>query len=262
MADARLRRPRRADPPAQRRPHADAVQPAAGGRRRPERRSTIARAIRDLIAGVSATAMAIAITIPRLGWNMEEGVFVGWLKQRRRDRPRRRSAVHPRGREGDPGHRGDRRRDPPDRRRRPRPPATVVAVGTVIGYLLGPGESEPVDAVDADSSRPSADGEWRAAAANGDRTPAATDRRDGAIGRGARRWRAGWRASWASTGRGSSAAAARAGSARSTSSPPHGPGSSPRTRGPADRRDDPSRSGRPAGRSPRGWSRAGRRRRP
>ena len=25
--------------------------------------------------------MAIAITIPRLGWNMEEGVFVGWLKQ-------------------------------------------------------------------------------------------------------------------------------------------------------------------------------------
>ena len=25
--------------------------------------------------------MAIAITIPRLGWNMEQGVFVGWLKQ-------------------------------------------------------------------------------------------------------------------------------------------------------------------------------------
>src|SRR5438094_251616 len=24
--------------------------------------------------------MAIPITIPRLGWNMEEGVFVGWLK--------------------------------------------------------------------------------------------------------------------------------------------------------------------------------------
>ena len=24
--------------------------------------------------------MAIAITIPRLGWNMDEGVFVGWLK--------------------------------------------------------------------------------------------------------------------------------------------------------------------------------------
>ena len=25
--------------------------------------------------------MAIAITIPRLGWNMDEGVFVGWLKR-------------------------------------------------------------------------------------------------------------------------------------------------------------------------------------
>ena len=25
--------------------------------------------------------MPIPITIPRLGWNMEEGVFVGWLKR-------------------------------------------------------------------------------------------------------------------------------------------------------------------------------------
>jgi pyruvate/2-oxoglutarate dehydrogenase complex dihydrolipoamide acyltransferase (E2) component len=25
--------------------------------------------------------MAVAITIPRLGWNMDEGVFAGWLKQ-------------------------------------------------------------------------------------------------------------------------------------------------------------------------------------
>src|SRR6267154_1813079 len=24
--------------------------------------------------------MAIPITVPRLGWNMEEGIFVGWLK--------------------------------------------------------------------------------------------------------------------------------------------------------------------------------------
>src|SRR5712691_7445877 len=24
--------------------------------------------------------MAIPITIPRLGWNMEEGIFLGWLK--------------------------------------------------------------------------------------------------------------------------------------------------------------------------------------
>ena len=25
--------------------------------------------------------MAIPITVPRLGWNMEEGAFAGWLKQ-------------------------------------------------------------------------------------------------------------------------------------------------------------------------------------
>ncbi len=25
--------------------------------------------------------MAIPITIPRLGWNMEEGIFLGWLKK-------------------------------------------------------------------------------------------------------------------------------------------------------------------------------------
>ena len=25
--------------------------------------------------------MAIPITIPRLGWNMEEGIFVGWLRR-------------------------------------------------------------------------------------------------------------------------------------------------------------------------------------
>src|SRR5690349_5816831 len=25
--------------------------------------------------------MAIAVTIPRLGWNMDEGVFAGWIKQ-------------------------------------------------------------------------------------------------------------------------------------------------------------------------------------
>ncbi|MFO0965363.1 MAG: lipoyl domain-containing protein [Gemmataceae bacterium] len=24
--------------------------------------------------------MAIPITVPRLGWNMEQGVFAGWLK--------------------------------------------------------------------------------------------------------------------------------------------------------------------------------------
>lgn len=85
--------------------------------------------------------MAIAITIPRLGWSMEEGVFVGWLK-----------------REGEPVRVGDpifslegekatqdvesvdegTLRIPPDA---PSPGQTVL-VGTIIGYLLQADESE------------------------------------------------------------------------------------------------------------------------
>ena len=38
----------------------------------------IARAIRELVGGV--TAVPIPITVPRLGWNMEHGTFVEWLK--------------------------------------------------------------------------------------------------------------------------------------------------------------------------------------
>ena len=45
-----LRRSRRADPPAQRRVHADAVQPVAGSRRRPHPRDASPQAIRDLAA--------------------------------------------------------------------------------------------------------------------------------------------------------------------------------------------------------------------
>ncbi len=75
------------------------------------------------------------------------------------------------------------------------------------------------------------------------------------------------RASWASTGRGSTAAAAPAGFARSTSSRPRRHEaivrrSSSRGRTSLRYRGGPSRSGRRAGRSPRGWSRAGGRRRP
>src|SRR5690349_17130594 len=40
----------------------------------------IARAVRELIREWPA-AMAIEIAIPRLGWNMDEGVFVGWLRR-------------------------------------------------------------------------------------------------------------------------------------------------------------------------------------
>lgn len=84
--------------------------------------------------------MAIAITIPRLGWTMEQGVFAGWFKQ-----------------DGDAVKIGDRLfslesdkatdevealdggvlRIPPDG---PQPGATV-RVGLVIGFLLQPGEA-------------------------------------------------------------------------------------------------------------------------
>src|SRR5216683_1400020 len=85
--------------------------------------------------------MAIPVTIPRLGWNMEEGVFVGWLKH-----------------DGDPIKTGDALfslesekatediecldsgtlRIPPGSPKSGDP----VKVGDVIGYLLLPGESD------------------------------------------------------------------------------------------------------------------------
>src|SRR5258706_3073881 len=33
------------------------------------------------ICATSETTMLIQITVPRLGWTMEEGTFVGWLKR-------------------------------------------------------------------------------------------------------------------------------------------------------------------------------------
>jgi pyruvate dehydrogenase E2 component (dihydrolipoamide acetyltransferase) len=86
--------------------------------------------------------MAHPITVPRLGWTMEEGTFVQWLKQ-----------------EGEPVKAGEQLfilegekaaqevesidsgilRIPPDA---PQPGATV-AVGALLGYLLGPGEATP-----------------------------------------------------------------------------------------------------------------------
>jgi pyruvate dehydrogenase E2 component (dihydrolipoamide acetyltransferase) len=86
--------------------------------------------------------MAVEITVPRLGWNMEEGVFVGWLKK-----------------EGDEVRRGDALftlegekatediecletgilRIPADSPK----PGDKLAVGAVIGYVVQPGEAIP-----------------------------------------------------------------------------------------------------------------------
>jgi pyruvate dehydrogenase E2 component (dihydrolipoamide acetyltransferase) len=87
--------------------------------------------------------MAIAITIPRLGWNMDEGVFAGWLK-----------------RDGEPVRAGEplftlecekatqdvEATDEGILRIPSTAPAAgdSVAVGAVIGHLLRPGESEAI----------------------------------------------------------------------------------------------------------------------
>jgi pyruvate dehydrogenase E2 component (dihydrolipoamide acetyltransferase) len=99
--------------------------------------------------------MAIQITVPRLGWNMEEGVFLGWLKA-----------------EGEPVRAGEAlftlesekatediegfddgvlhiSADGPQK-------GDVVAVGVVIGFVLQPGEPIPVASKPSISPDPSA----------------------------------------------------------------------------------------------------------
>lgn len=87
--------------------------------------------------------MAIEITIPRLGWNMDEGVFVGWLKKDGES-----------VRAGDPlfsleGEKATQDVEAIDEGVLHIPPGApsageTVAVGAVIGYLVGPGDSAPV----------------------------------------------------------------------------------------------------------------------
>jgi pyruvate dehydrogenase E2 component (dihydrolipoamide acetyltransferase) len=86
--------------------------------------------------------MAIPITVPRLGWNMEQGIFMAWLK-------REGEAVRP----GEPLFEleGDKAvqavealdggilRIPPDAPR----PGETLPVGALLGYLLAPGEAPP-----------------------------------------------------------------------------------------------------------------------
>ncbi|OWK41947.1 dihydrolipoamide acetyltransferase family protein [Fimbriiglobus ruber] len=92
--------------------------------------------------------MPVTVTIPRLGWNMEQGVFVGWLKQ---DGDTVRPGDLLFKLEGEKATEeietldGGTLRIPPDA---PQPGATV-AVGAVIGYLLQPGEADLPAAPDA-----------------------------------------------------------------------------------------------------------------
>ena len=101
------------------------------------------------------TAMPIEITIPRLGWNMDEGVFVGWLKQRRRAREGRRAALQPRERQGGAGHREPRFR-PPARSHQAAPArARQWPSATVIGFLLHAHETETTPVKPGKAAEPS-----------------------------------------------------------------------------------------------------------
>ena len=93
------------------------------------------------------------IRIPRLGWSMEEGTFVGWLKQ-----PGDEVAI------GQPlfeleGEKALQEVESVDAgilhivETAPQPGA-VVPVGTLLGFLLAPGESPPSAAIQAPQSDP------------------------------------------------------------------------------------------------------------
>src|SRR5712692_10382699 len=84
--------------------------------------------------------MAIEITIPRLGWNMEEGVFVGWLKQ---DGDTVRAGECVFSLEGEKATEDVECLDSGILRIPPTAPkpGDKVAVGTVIAYLVRQGES-------------------------------------------------------------------------------------------------------------------------
>jgi pyruvate dehydrogenase E2 component (dihydrolipoamide acetyltransferase) len=86
--------------------------------------------------------MPIAITIPRLGWNMEQGVFVGWLKQ---DGEAVRAGDPIFTLEGEKATQDIEASDPGILRIAASTPRAgdTVAVGVQIGYLLAPGEADP-----------------------------------------------------------------------------------------------------------------------
>ncbi len=93
--------------------------------------------------------MASEVTIPRLGWNMDEGTFVGWLKS---DGEYVAAGEPLFSLEGDKATQdvesleSGTLRIPPDGPK----DGEKVAVGTLIGYLVARGETAPLE---ADSSR-------------------------------------------------------------------------------------------------------------
>jgi pyruvate dehydrogenase E2 component (dihydrolipoamide acetyltransferase) len=95
--------------------------------------------------------MASEVTIPRLGWNMDEGTFVGWLKS---------DGQHVAAGEPLFSLEGDKAtqdvesletgilRIPPDAPKE----GEKVTVGALVGYLVAPGEPAPFEVVSARNS--------------------------------------------------------------------------------------------------------------
>lgn len=111
--------------------------------------------------------MAVPITVPRLGWNMEQGVFVGWLKADgaaiRAGEPLF-TLESEKATEDVEGFDDGILHIPADGPRQ----GDVLAVGAVIGYVLQPGEPIPtlIHAVEVVRSEPEAIAKSAASFAN------------------------------------------------------------------------------------------------
>ena len=88
--------------------------------------------------------MAIEITVPRLGWNMEEGVFAGWLK---RDGDVVKAGESIFSLESDKATQDIECLDSGILRIPPQAPkeGDTLPVGAIIGYLVQPGEAAPFE---------------------------------------------------------------------------------------------------------------------
>jgi pyruvate dehydrogenase E2 component (dihydrolipoamide acetyltransferase) len=102
-----------------------------------------------------AGAMASSICIPRLGWNMEEGIFLGWLRRAGESvcagEPLFSLEGEKSAQEVEVTEDGILWIDPDGPK-----PGAVVPVGAVIGALLRPGESPPIAPPSNASAAPAA----------------------------------------------------------------------------------------------------------
>ncbi len=94
--------------------------------------------------------MAIAITVPRLGWTMDEGIFVGWLKKEgdavKAGEPIFTLESEKAAQEVEATESGILRISPAG----PAPGSTVL-VGALLGYLVAEGEQVEFQAIAARS---------------------------------------------------------------------------------------------------------------